>query len=955
MKFHEVYDYCTASRKAKNATGIIYEHTGWLSRRNETTRYIDTDFYQFCCNSLKRVAADFPLRYRVDVGVQKHLGISSATLSCIGAVLAATSVLVGVCVGVGTTCTKVDGDFQISSSESDKVREKTEKEYSGHQRARELSKRGEPLMRDSKGRIHYAPGGNFNSGSFQSAAFEARKRDMVVARNQWTAVFEFGDGTATMSQLLFYDSRQAGFNRHVYYDRSKTLMSVSLYPGDPGDGVQLCHKIPKSLFTIHEPERSRDLLYLHFNKVVVSGIRNLWKMVAPRAERKTVLYNVERVVTGSAKGKEVVIFEGPYKQAVLKTESSSQFVVYSEDGAEYRDTGLDYYEIAGGKAYRGDCGDSYVSQTEAYPLLGQHFASIGGSACMVPVYREDQLSDEDVPDDDAFVPGAEELIDFQSDVPEIKGAQPIGKWIGGEATSPPFTKYYVQNQTLKEGLPENAYKVRPILGKKPMENRNKMTMNFGTLNVYFHDRAMEASDWFDVFLGQGKHTQFKMQTFEQAVFGDATVEPKIVSMATSSKFTGPFFRDVDKSMLVNFMTKEYNPILKERVMSYFKMALEGKPVRPIVDQLSKDELLAREKVYKADPECRIINGHDLAYNIFLKMICGGVVQFACDHWERGMTALGIDCLSAEWSRMVGQMMTGDGGVMTGDIGKQEATMNRFFYNCIVKYFSELIVPDPILVPDYDCGDTWTQFLMCALAGLDGYYFIANGYVYFTTRGHSSGHYLTTFYNTFCVFIIHKVAFEKLVPGKKFEDYVRGRFTGDDSLLKNQSRVINELYNMNTISKFCKEAWGIKYTSASDKEGEVAKFADTHFFLGRTLAVRDHGGHKFVVGMLRPEAIWDMVIYNKRVAGMDEADLRYIRMKQAAKEAVIHGPNFYREFEKRVRSSCAAEEQNIPPGVLRSYKTWADEIYGSSWWKNDVSKGAKLAQEEEALRKAGLLA
>lgn len=218
-----------------------------------------------------------------------------------------------------------------------------------------------------------------------------------------------------------------------------------------------------------------------------------------------------------------------------------------------------------------------------------------------------------------------------------------------------------------------------------------------------------------------------------------------------------------------------------------------------------------------------------------------------------------------------------------------------------------------------------------LAGLNGYYFERGGHIYLALRGHSSGHFLTTLYNTFCTWFIHKTAFEDIFPRGtlSFENEVALRALGDDSA-GSVSDKVKDQYNMVHISKFCKEKMGIKYTSGVDKNAEVTPFVarEDFTFLGRRF-VEDSEGR--MVGPLRVESIHDLIIWSLNVPGMTQEEVYKIRIDQAMREACLHGKAFYNRMKNRIRDTVSYRFNYVPP--IPSFPEMKRQVC-ANWYKSD---------------------
>lgn len=390
-----------------------------------------------------------------------------------------------------------------------------------------------------------------------------------------------------------------------------------------------------------------------------------------------------------------------------------------------------------------------------------------------------------------------------------------------------------------------------------------------------------------------------MWDFETALFGDPSRD--IASMASSSKYVGWYFEG-KKDKYVDFEKKTFDPELKRRVMKYYELA-KTEPVTPLAQQFKKDELLDREKVYCDTPMARNINGHDLAYNIFLRMCTGDYVDKLVKHHSQGATAIGVNPHSVGWGQLRGAAVK-HGNIFAGDLSKQEATTTDVFAQAFT---------NEILYYYCNCNDEERTIIRNALAGLNGYMFIVNGSVYECIRGHSSGHFLTAVYNSFQVWAAHKYIFEITVTEGEFSLEVSLKVLGDDST-GSASDKVKDVYNMLVLEQQFKEQFGMKYTSPA-KDGKSMAFIEDHkldIFLGRSFVKVNEK----VVGPLRKVAIYDMLMYSTHVPGIADKDVIQMRTEAAFRELSLYSQEEYNKVKNWVNRCYdnSATKRKLKPRI-----------------------------------------
>jgi hypothetical protein len=372
-------------------------------------------------------------------------------------------------------------------------------------------------------------------------------------------------------------------------------------------------------------------------------------------------------------------------------------------------------------------------------------------------------------------------------------------------------------------------------------------------------------------------------------------------MASSSSFVGYHF-DMPKKDLVDFDKKVYHPDLKIRVNEYIAQAKEG-PVHPIVNVFTKDELLPIEKIQANLP--RNIYGHDLAYNLVLKMFFGDLVNHMTRHQSQTSCAVGMDPHTDAW-RAFYQKTHVHPNIVATDLSKQEASTSPVF----VERFHEWVCFNTLIEDDVHA--TILYNLTC---GLDSYYLIVDDVIYVTLRGHSSGHFLTTLFNSFQVWAGYKLVFMDLAPDLTFEKEVSLGTGGDDSI-GTVSNAAADRFNMITISKGFMDKFGMKCTG-SNKAGELVPFYQTsdpeHIFLSRRFL--GHGDR--IAAPLKKEAIKNLVMWTAKVPGMNQEQVDKLRFDIALKEASVHGRPYYKEVRDFIFACC--KNHGVTPPRL---PTWA---------------------------------
>lgn len=723
------------------------------------------------------------------------------------------------------------------------------------------------------------------------------------------------NGNVTYGRGVFLDNRTLATNWHTLDFYASKIRTITIYPDHPDTGVESGHVLSFKQFDYHRVDDQRDLGYVLLNRTYISGICDLWKHL-PRRNSVPDKVNVERFIRGVFNGTVHMAKEGPFTLTSLQNKPRKY--VISMNGQEYRMTDLEYYLALGGCGEGGDCGLPYIRPGGVpNPFVGLHMARSGDDSFIVPLYQEDRP--------EAFFqgfmpPGLEEKIDYEAPGVHIPGLIYCGKVDSYKPSAPPFSALAPIYHGWIDQYPREHVKLPAIMNSQALHTRNVATANIGK-SMHCDFNVPDPSSFCKGFLPNTVRAGV-LDTYT-TIFGNDNID----SMASQSKYVGFFFMPRKKKELVNYETKYVDPDILKRVQDYEELAKLG-PINPFVQQFAKDELLDRAKVETAEPQCRIINGHDLAYNIVLRKYFGKTLSQIARQWHKGSIALGLNPHSIDW-QFVSSKVFQHRNIIGGDIKKEEATTTSFFS----KLFADFIISRG------DYTDVEANVVRNLAAGLDSYYLhTKNGGVYKTTRGHSSGHLLTFFYNSFVVWTALKILFLQLYPDEEFEKEVSLYVGGDDHLGSVSEKC--DRFNMTYISKAMYDNFGIHFTTPSKKTAESPWLEDEEDlnFLGRAFCLSKGK----ILAPLRVSAMYNMQLYASKVVGMTKKEVIAVRTDAAFREWVLYGESRY----NLERDKYLALFNNAPPNIRKlkplipTYEQNSAKVF-SNWYKNDFSPDYSL--------------
>jgi hypothetical protein len=740
------------------------------------------------------------------------------------------------------------------------------------------------------------------------------QRSLAIMRNHYFVRFTFSNGEAAEVYGIFMDDRQFYFPWHAYafglLETEAELVKIEFFTDLPEYGVKTCMSLTEG-FTLKRVANDRDLGAILLKKAAITSVSNIWGNVAAKKSfvKGLKFDDVRRLIKATMGGKTMSCAEGPYNvETVL---NSSQAIVLGN----YEDNYLSYYVAIGGKGEPGDCGFPYMNGARSdKSLLGLHIARCSDDSFVVPIFFEDRFC-FNTGNFQTLPPGAAEKITPEfNNADFVRGSKCLGKWEGKNFSSPPKSSYFrVLPQMIKKyGLSDaDEVKYPANVSFEARKNRIETTSNFGPTPSN-DSIKMEKLGWSNDFASFPRVCE--VLDFRTALFGDPFKE--ISSMATSSKFVGWAF-DMKKTDLIDFDAKTCHPSLEKRVQEYWDQALSG-PIKPLAVIFAKDELLVKEKVLK--PECRLINGHDIAYNIVLRMLTGDLMEQMIKHTSMTACCIGTDPVSVDWDVIKTQAFKFEND-LAGDISKQEATTTDIFRRGFVRF----------VIDKYNFSEENATRFVNLSSGLNGYYFLFEGHIYLTIRGHSSGHFWTTLFNSYQVWAAHKYIFEEACEDKKFSDHVALKVTGDDSR-GSVSEVVKDKYNMQVLAKGFMDYFGMKYTSPDKKALEIPKFivrdGPDDQFLGRTFTICDGR----VLGRLRKVAVLDMLCYCVDVVGMTRKEVIQLRCTQAFREMSLYPKSEYDALRTEVLGHWNRIDQTKAP-IIADWATVRKEML-SNWCRSD---------------------
>lgn len=156
-------------------------------------------------------------------------------------------------------------------------------------------------------------------------------------------------------------------------------------------------------------------------------------------------------------------------------------------------------------------------------------------------------------------------------------------------------------------------------------------------------------------------------------------------------------------------------------------------------------------------------------------------------------------------------------------------------------------------------------------------------VYLRPWGTCSGSFITSMFNTFCNWLMHKIAFCSIHDEEDWKE-IETTFTGDDSAFTSPSKFKD--YNMEFLKKFFWENFGMVYTSPTKTDDMNVTWEDL-IYLKRRFVL----GH---FGMMAPLAKRSLANMLKWTDCDQDFEVMQSVLTSLLLEAWHYGPDFYEQ-------------------------------------------------------------
>lgn len=333
-----------------------------------------------------------------------------------------------------------------------------------------------------------------------------------------------------------------------------------------------------------------------------------------------------------------------------------------------------------------------------------------------------------------------------------------------------------------------------------------------------------------------------------------------------------------------------HPIVRADVEYWYREAEKNNIVPAVFEETLKDEIRDAERV--AQGKTRLFSACDLRTQLVTKMEMGAIVAELEVDPSGCPNTLGMNVHSGQWGRMYSRLRGRPEErrrPLAGDFSSFDISI-KILYAFI--RFCQVYAVD---------GKHSVLIEMVILANFRGAWHIIVAFVFVRPWGNASGSWLTSIFNTFVNWYIHKQAFRDLFSEEEWEEWIVSYFHGDDSVLSVPERY--SAYNMEYLQKWFWENYHMEYTSPT-KTSKMTMEWDDVTFLKRRFVVGELG----IMAPLPADSMANMVKWTTK--GYDDEVL-----ESTLRSVMVEAFHFGREKYEECFAWCVSEARRMGKGWI----------------------------------------
>jgi hypothetical protein len=441
----------------------------------------------------------------------------------------------------------------------------------------------------------------------------------------------------------------------------------------------------------------------------------------------------------------------------------------------------------------------------------------------------------------------------------------------------------------------------------PFDKRNKAGVDPLIMSIEKYarmcspfDRKMlklAAAGAYNDFIGQFSEYSPHVLTEFEAING--TDEPYMDAMKMDTA-PGYYYKLIGRKLKKDCFYKNENneysiscPLLRKRLDHREAMAKEGHRIESIWQTCLKDERRPIEKIVLG--KTRTFSNGPLDFVILMRKYC---LHFAAHFYSRfneSSSAVGMDCESHDWHRMVCRLRKVSTEGFGGDFGRFDGTLSAecmsLVCDMINQYYRENGESSPV-------NELVREVLFDELCHPVN---IARDCLYAHHGGNPSGNPLTVVVNTIINGIYLRYVWFSLAPpqyasNSAFDKYVSAKIYGDDNILAVAPEV-SHFYNMQTVSEAFAEM-GLEYLAPwKDATDITVAPLEKWTFLKRGITRVEEISPVLWVAQMDQTVILEIIYWIRKCDDHHEALQQNV--DAATRFAFFHGPSYYNSFVKGI--------------------------------------------------------
>lgn len=375
----------------------------------------------------------------------------------------------------------------------------------------------------------------------------------------------------------------------------------------------------------------------------------------------------------------------------------------------------------------------------------------------------------------------------------------------------------------------------------------------------------------------------RVLSIEEAIYGI----PGVLKSIDFSTSAGYFFKRMGLSrrdLCYDGEVPRIHPLLRRAVEQRIEKAKEGIIYPVVFEEQLKDEVRSEEKNKYA--KTRLFDSGDFASFVVQRMYLGMFFVEMTKDPVGSPTGLCINPHSREWgllwSRLRGRLeerrVPGAGDFSEYDISLQNYCKAEF---------------KRLLEPYYSAFD-YVVVVLLLEANFAGWH-IVGIIVFLRPWGTSSGSFITSMFNTFSNWLLHKVAFSYCYSEEEW-DVVETSFTGDDSLF-----TVPEIYskfNMEYLKGFLKRYFDMEYTSPSKTSKMTMDWTEVTY-LKRSFVL----GHFGIMAPLAERSLANMIRWT-------DVDQNFEVLNSVGQSVLMEAWHYGASYYEKWRSWLQAEAKRL---------------------------------------------